>query len=132
LLGVGKEEFEQLLNALFNRRHGRPPCLPVTIGQRTSVLKSFTAWGFRGVRTATSDALMALGVSAIDKVVLGWKYDIQSRAWLFPALNQLARRAELIGFEEAIHTGFDTALKLASVRERLVLSTTHVTQRYCN
>ncbi|KAI6119706.1 hypothetical protein EDD17DRAFT_1051341 [Pisolithus thermaeus] len=75
---------------------------------------------------------MALGVSAIDKVVLGWKYDIQSRAWFLPALNQLARRAGPIGFEEAIHMGFDTALKLASARERLVLSTTHVTQRYCN
>ncbi|KAI6110852.1 hypothetical protein EDD16DRAFT_1222875 [Pisolithus croceorrhizus] len=131
LLGVGKEEFEQLLKALFNRRHGRPPCLPDTIEQWTSVLKLSTAWGFGEVRTAAIDALMALGVSDIDKVVLARKYDIQSRAWLLPALNELARRAEPIGFEEASRMGFDTALKLASVRERLAMSTTYVSQGYC-
>lgn len=122
LYGVNKEDFEQLLKALFGRRHGRAPCSPGTIEQWTSVLKLSTAWGFEQVRTAAIDALMALGVSAIDRVVLGRKYDIQSREWLLPGLNELARRAEPIAFEEASQIGFDTALKLASVRERLALS----------
>ncbi|KAI6027170.1 hypothetical protein EDC04DRAFT_168221 [Pisolithus marmoratus] len=124
LLGVSKEDFEQLLKALFYRQHGRPPCLPDTIEQWMSVLKLSTAWGFEEVRTAAIDALMALGVSAIDRLVLGRKYDILSREWLVPALNELARRAEPIAFEEASQMGFDMALKLASVRERVALSRT--------
>ncbi|KAI5993147.1 hypothetical protein F5J12DRAFT_858835 [Pisolithus orientalis] len=122
LFGVSKEEFEELLKVLFNRRHGRPPCLPDTIEQWTSVLKLSTAWGFQEIRAAAIDALMVLDVSAIDKLVLGRKYDIESREWLLPALNELAQRAEPIGFEEANQMGFETALKLASVRERLTLS----------
>ncbi|KAI6037789.1 hypothetical protein EDC04DRAFT_3091086 [Pisolithus marmoratus] len=122
LLGVSKEDFEQLLKVLFNRRHGRPPCLPDTIEQWMSVLKLSTTWGFEEVRTAAIDALMVSGVSTIDRLVLGRKYDISSREWLLPALNELAQRAEPIGFEEASRMGFDTALKLAAVRERLALS----------
>ncbi|KAI6139541.1 hypothetical protein BKA82DRAFT_4223017 [Pisolithus tinctorius] len=68
--------------------------------QWISVLKLSTMWEF-------------------DKVVLALQYNI--REWLLPAFLALAKRPAPISIEEGRRIGFENALKLASVREKLRL-----------
>ncbi|KAG6330948.1 hypothetical protein ID866_8141 [Astraeus odoratus] len=117
--GVSKNDFEQLLKALFHRKHGSLPCLPVSIEEWTSVLKLSMTWDFKAIRQAAIDALDVSQIGPVDRVVLARQYDIKD--WLLPALNQLARRHEPTSLEEAGRMGIDFALKLASVRERIMM-----------
>ncbi|KAG6333533.1 hypothetical protein ID866_5558 [Astraeus odoratus] len=111
--GVTKDDFEQLLKALFCRQNGSQPPLPDNVKQWTSVLKLSTMWDFQIVRQSAIRALDSLQIDPVDRVALAQQYDIQE--WLVPALNELAKRLEPISFEEGCRMGFDTALKLASL-----------------
>ncbi|KAI6004925.1 hypothetical protein EDD15DRAFT_2359836 [Pisolithus albus] len=117
---TSKEDFEQLLKALLHRKHGSQPDLPHGIEQWTSVLKLSTTWNFGRLRQAAIDALIECGIGAVDRVILSQRYHIPN--WLLPALNELAKRPEPITLEEAKRMGIDTALKLASVRERVTVT----------
>ncbi|KAL4075294.1 hypothetical protein V8B97DRAFT_2022287 [Scleroderma yunnanense] len=118
--GVAKTDFEQLLNALFHRQHGSVPGLPFSVDEWTSVLKLSTKWDFKRLRQAAVDALLASQIGPVDRIVLARQYDI--RHWLVPALNELAKRQQPLGLDEGARLGLETALKLASVRERLMVS----------
>ncbi|KAI6143975.1 hypothetical protein BKA82DRAFT_748425 [Pisolithus tinctorius] len=121
LHAISKDDFEQLLKALFHRKHGSRPNLPQSIEQWTSVLKLSTAWNFEKLRQASIHALLKSNIGAVDRVVLSQQYDI--KGWLLPALNELAKRPEPITLEEANRMGIDIALRLASVRERVTVQT---------
>ncbi|KIK19623.1 hypothetical protein PISMIDRAFT_682942 [Pisolithus microcarpus 441] len=123
LRGITKKDFESLLRALMYRQHGTNRGPELDHDQWISVLKLSTMWDFHGLRNA---AIQHLDVSSqslnpIDKVELALQYDI--REWLLPALLALARRSAPISVEEGRRIGFENALKLASVREKLKLRT---------
>ncbi|KAI6107042.1 hypothetical protein EV401DRAFT_469878 [Pisolithus croceorrhizus] len=131
--GTSKNDFEQLMKALLYRKYGSQPNLPHGIEQWTSVLKLSTAWNFERLRQAAIDALMESRIGAVDRVVLSQRYYVKN--WLLPALNELAKRAEPITLEEGRRMGIVIALKLASVRERVTVTTVRVAgivQTYSN
>ncbi|KIJ12541.1 hypothetical protein PAXINDRAFT_14616 [Paxillus involutus ATCC 200175] len=92
----------------------------MNVEQWTSVLKLSTLWGFSTLRQAAFNRLSrSTTIPLAKKIALGYQYDVES--WLLPTMNELVRRPEPITMEEAICMGFETALKLASVREKLAL-----------
>ncbi|KAI5983067.1 hypothetical protein EDD15DRAFT_1629540 [Pisolithus albus] len=123
LRGVSKEDFESLLRALMYRQHGENRGPDLNHDQWLSVLKLSTMWDFRGLRNAAIQHLgtPSLPLDPIDKMELALQYDI--RVWLVPALLALAQRSAPISVEEGRRIGFENALKLASVREKLKLQT---------
>ncbi|KAI5996623.1 hypothetical protein F5J12DRAFT_352718 [Pisolithus orientalis] len=88
-----------------------------------SVLKLSTTWEFTGLRNAAIEYLDCplRPLDPITKVELALQYNIQE--WLLSALLVLARRSAPISIEEGRRIGFENALKLASVREKLRLET---------
>ncbi|KAF8834879.1 hypothetical protein BDN67DRAFT_959584 [Paxillus ammoniavirescens] len=120
LEGTKKDDFEQLLKVLLHRTNDLSPALPANVGQWTSVLKLSTLWGFSTLRQVAFNRLSrSTTISLAKKIALGYQYDVQS--WLLPTMNELVRRPESITMEEARCMGFEIALKLASVREKLAL-----------
>ncbi|KAI6139534.1 hypothetical protein BKA82DRAFT_48882, partial [Pisolithus tinctorius] len=115
LRGVSKKEFESLLRALMYRsvRHGTNKGSDLDYDQWMSVLKLSTTWEFTGLSNAAIEYL---------DLELALQYNIQE--WLLSALLMLARRSAPISIEEGRRIGFENALKLASVREKLQLETT--------
>jgi len=100
------------------------PGLPLSVDEWTSVLKLSTKWEFRMLRLAAIDTLISLQIGPVERIVLARQYDI--RHWMAPALNELAKRPQPLGLEEGIRLGLETALKLASVRERMMVSGSNV------
>ncbi|KIO04197.1 hypothetical protein M404DRAFT_26410 [Pisolithus tinctorius Marx 270] len=122
LHGVSKDDFECLLKALLCRQHGQNKGLVLGLtGQWISVLKLSTMWEFTNLRTAAISWLDT-GNAALDhveKIVLAMQYDLKE--WLLSSLLALAQRPDPISIEEGRRLGIETALKLASVREKLKL-----------
>ncbi|KAI6162489.1 hypothetical protein EDD17DRAFT_549756 [Pisolithus thermaeus] len=129
LQGVSKNEFESLLRALMYRQHGANRGSDLDHEQWISVLKLSTMWDFHGLRNAavSHPDTPPQPLDPIDKLELALQYDI--REWLLPALLALARRSAPISVEEGRRIGFENALKLASVREKLQLGTVEETVR---
>jgi len=76
-------------------------------------------WEFGGLRKSAIDNL-ASGSNAlvpVHKLTLALRYDVTE--WTMPALLQLAQRPEPISIEEGRMLGLETALKIASVREKI-------------
>jgi len=118
LEGTKKDDFERFMSVLLYRPNGLSSELPVNVEQWTSVLKLSTLWGFSMVRqTAISRLDGFTTIPLAKKIALAYEYELES--WLLPAMNELVRRPEPISMEEASCMGFETALKLASVREKL-------------
>ncbi|KAI6040627.1 hypothetical protein EDC04DRAFT_1459879 [Pisolithus marmoratus] len=127
LQGVSKTEFESLLRALMDRQHGTQKRSKLDHNQWISVLKLSTMWEFNNLRNV---AIQYLDVPSgplgpVDKFALASKYEIKK--WLLPALSALARRSEPISVEEGRCIGFENALKLAAVREKLAAMREEVT-----
>jgi len=101
------------------RKYGTSPSksVPLNDEQWIAVLKLSTMWEFDGLRMAAIDTLGHSKINAVDKLVAAKRYNIDE--WLLPALLSLAQRPELISIEEGHRIGLETALKLASVREKL-------------
>ncbi|KAI5987322.1 hypothetical protein EDC04DRAFT_2912996 [Pisolithus marmoratus] len=125
LHGVSKDDFECLLKSLLCRRHGENKGLVLNLtNQWMSVLKLSTMWEFTSLRTAaiswldTSDASVCRS-DHVERIVFAMQYGIKE--WLLPSLLALVQRPELISVEEGMRLGIKTALKLASVREKLKL-----------
>ncbi|KIJ12542.1 hypothetical protein PAXINDRAFT_101155 [Paxillus involutus ATCC 200175] len=120
LEGTKKDDFEQLMRVLLHRTNGLSPEFPVNAEQWTSVLKLSTLWGFSRVRQAAISRLDRFTtIPLAEKIALAYEYELES--WLLPTMNELVRRPKSITMEEARCMGFETALKLASVREQLAL-----------
>ncbi|KAI6040610.1 hypothetical protein EDC04DRAFT_2602387 [Pisolithus marmoratus] len=133
LQGISKDDFESLLKALLYRQHGQNKGQDLLTNQWVSVLKLSTMWEFANLRAAaiswldTSDASLCRP-DPVERVALATQYDIKE--WLLPSLLALARRPDPIGVEEGRRLGIETALKLASVREKLKLeSVSEVSKR---
>ncbi|KAI5983064.1 hypothetical protein EDD15DRAFT_2179700, partial [Pisolithus albus] len=125
LHGVSRADFECLLKALLCRQYGENKGLALSLtNEWTSVLKLSTMWEFTTLREAaiswldTSDASLYRS-DPLEKIVLANRYDIKE--WLLPSLLALAQRPDPISIEEGRRLGLETALKLASVREKLRL-----------
>lgn len=120
LKGIRQDEFEQLLTVLLSRKFVSGKCAEydLSLDQWTSVLKLSTMWEFHAPRIAAISHLDSLDdqIDPTHKVVLAMQYDIKE--WMLPALLKLARRPDPISIEEGRRMGFETALKLASVREK--------------
>ena len=58
-------------------------------------------------------------LSAVDRIVLGEKFDLDFESWLLPAMHEIVRRHQSISVAEAQLMGLDTTLKLAFVREHV-------------
>ncbi|KAI5987144.1 hypothetical protein F5J12DRAFT_916092 [Pisolithus orientalis] len=88
-----------------------------------SVLKLSTTWEFTGLHNTAIEYLDCplRPLDPITKVELALQYNIQE--WLLLALLVLVRRSAPISIEEGHRIGFENALKLASVREKLRLET---------
>ncbi|KAI5985623.1 hypothetical protein EDD15DRAFT_1626644 [Pisolithus albus] len=121
LHGVSKADFECLLKALLCRQHGKNKDLVLSLtNEWISVLKLSTMWEFTTLREAAISWLGAAYQSdPVEKIVLATRYDIGE--WLLPSLLALAQRADPISVEEGKRLGIETALKLASVREKFRL-----------
>ena len=114
-----------------SRKNGRNPDLNLSQHQWTSILKLSTMWEFDGPRNAAIRHLDSLQppIDPIDKVVLAMQYEIKE--WLLPALLKLAQRLEPISIEEGRRIGFETTVKLASVREKVNWNATVSPCGYC-
>ncbi|KAI6139533.1 hypothetical protein BKA82DRAFT_4222960 [Pisolithus tinctorius] len=101
LHGVSKDDFECLLKALLCRQHG----------QNKGLVLGLTGQWISDTGNAALDH--------VEKIVLAMQYDIKE--WLLSSLLALAQRPDPISIEEGRRLGIETALKLASVREKLKL-----------
>ena len=77
-------------------------------------------WAFDKIRAIAIQKIATSRMDPIDKYVLAKKYAVTE--WLVPTLNELARREQPIGKEDVEKLGLDCALKVAEVRESLVLA----------
>ena len=93
----------------------------LSLDQWVSVLKLSTMWEFHTLRTAAIDHLTILSgsIDPVEKLVLATQFEI--KGWMLPTLLKLAQRAEPISMEEGRRMGFETALKLSAVREKVKL-----------
>ncbi|KAG9318075.1 hypothetical protein JVU11DRAFT_140 [Chiua virens] len=125
LMGIKKNEFEQLLNVLLHRTYGKCQKVPSDIGivQWTSILKLANIWRFDDIREVALDNLKCR-MSLAEQVALGAAYNLNFESWSLPAIHELVRRQEPITFEEGQRMGLDITLKLAYVRERVICQTT--------
>ncbi|KAI6130100.1 hypothetical protein EV401DRAFT_2128668 [Pisolithus croceorrhizus] len=126
LEGVSKEEFVSFLRALMSRsvQHAKIEGSGLSQAQWISVLQLSTMWEFKELREVAilySD-LPSRPLGPVSKFVLASKYGI--RRWLLPALIELAERSWPLSLEEGHRIGFENALKLAAVRERLRVANT--------
>jgi hypothetical protein len=93
-------------------------------------------WHFEFIRTSAINALSALSLDPVDKLVLAHKYDVPQ--WIAPALNELARRDAVINVDEFNRllptVGLDFILKIAQVRETFSpsLATPSLKCTYCS
>ncbi|EIN06768.1 hypothetical protein PUNSTDRAFT_46162 [Punctularia strigosozonata HHB-11173 SS5] len=128
LEGIELNDFEQLLDVLFQSLPGQDPVL--SCGQWVSVLKLSTMWQFDHIRSLAIRTLSVIPMEAVSKVVLAKTYNVEE--WIVPSLNEIARRSEPIGVEDAAQLGLEWALKLAEVRESLVSTQINTNQRQYN
>ena len=75
-------------------------------------------WGFTKIRQAAIDKLQNRDIDLITKIEIAHKFDI--REWLYSAYLTLGKRDDPLTVEEGSRLGFDFALKMAQVRERLL------------
>jgi len=85
-------------------------------------------WEFGGLRESAIDNLDS-GLDPIDKFLLAQRYDVTE--WIVPTLLKLAQRPEPISIEEGRRLGWETALKIASVREKFRMKS-RVLCNYCD
>ena len=107
---------------------GKSPESSLSLDQWVSVLKLSSMWEFHAPRTAAINHLTILSgsIDPVDKLVLAIQFEI--KVWMLPTLLKLAQRAEPITMEEGRRMGFETALKLSAVREKVKLGCGHQCQ----
>jgi len=76
-------------------------------------------WAFDKIRRIAIHEMSQFKVDPVEKYLLGKQYDVAE--WLVPALNELAQREKPMGINDVERLGLDCVLKVAEVRESLVL-----------
>ena len=107
------------LTTKWFRKYGTNQDLPTNNDQWMAVLKLATLWEFDEIRGVAIETLALSDLNAVDKVVAAMEYGIEE--WLLPAYLSLVQRPEPISPHEGHRMGLETALKLASEREKLRL-----------
>lgn len=83
-----------------------------------NVLSLAHMWSFERIRRLSISELHKLPLDTVRKVELAHKYDISE--WYHPTYLALALRENPLSVEEAARLGFDFAVKMAQVREKVL------------
>ncbi|KAG6325823.1 hypothetical protein ID866_13266, partial [Astraeus odoratus] len=120
---VRADEFRLLLKVLLTSSFGSQGNLPSSPDEWLSVIKLARMWEMDEVckKAIKMVPYSSVNKNAVEKVGLAFQYDIDE--WLVPGLNELAKRAEPVSMKDVELLGWEVALKVAEVRESLVIST---------
>lgn len=83
-----------------------------------SVLDLANMWGFQKIRQTAIEKLQNNNIDLITKIELAHRYDI--REWLYSSYLALGKREEPLTVDEGARLGYDFAIKMGQVRERLL------------
>ena len=78
-------------------------------------------WRFANGLEKVYKKLMSV-TDPVTKVLLYCQYDLDAETWLIPPVNELARRMSSLSEEEGRRLGVENAVKIAKIREQLVIS----------
>ncbi|EIW80456.1 hypothetical protein CONPUDRAFT_56949, partial [Coniophora puteana RWD-64-598 SS2] len=118
LRDIVSQDFKSLLKVLLSRLVNESgDNLPSSIEEWTSVLKLSHLWGMEDISSLAVEKMSAFAIDPVDKAALAVQYDV--KAWLTPALNNIARREKPLTKEDVDKLGLDFVLKIAEVRESL-------------
>jgi len=128
LVGIGKNDFKQLLKVMYPRNFGQEESL--TVPEWTSVLKLATMWEFGEIRKLAIRKMSQLTIDTVEKIVMARDYHVVE--WLVPAINSIARRDEPMTLQDVNRLGWDYVLKIAQVRESFTMGKNVGYCRYCD
>jgi len=128
--GINKEEFKQLLRAMYPRTLGQEESL--TASEWTSVLKLSTMWQFGELRRLAIRKMSQLTMDTVEAIFIAREYQVTE--WLLPCLHSLAQRKEPLGLRDVNRLGLDYVLKMAEVRESFAVCPfqAHARCSYCH
>ncbi|EIW74321.1 hypothetical protein CONPUDRAFT_33640, partial [Coniophora puteana RWD-64-598 SS2] len=109
-------EFKQLLKTIFFRHDDQP----VTQEEWVAVLKLTHRWEMAELHRVAMESLSAMPMDPVEKAGLAQDLDIQE--WKLPAYQEIARRSEPLTMSDVDRLGLDTILKLAAVRESIMIN----------
>ncbi|KAH8111838.1 hypothetical protein DFH11DRAFT_1512330 [Phellopilus nigrolimitatus] len=113
---VKKADFRAFLQVLFPPSYGEE--IPLSEQEWLSVLGLANMWSFTKIRQTAIEKLQHNSIDLITKVELAHRYDI--REWLYGAYLALGKRLDPLSVEESARLGYDFAIKMGHVRERLL------------
>jgi len=119
--GIKKEEFKRFLEVLFMGACEETTKPGPIFETWFPVVKLARMWEFDGIYKCAIKNMPYNQISktSAEKVGLAVKYDIQP--WLLPGLNELVKRKEPLGNHDLEVLGPEVALKVAAVRESLII-----------
>lgn len=106
----------RMINRQIPRAYGED--VPLSETEWLAVLNLSNMWGFTRIRQAAIDKLQDRDIDLVTKIEIAHKFDI--REWLYNSYLTLGKREEPLTVDEGMRLGFDFALKMAQVRERLL------------
>jgi len=118
LHNIASQDFKSLLKVLLSRLVNESgDNLPSSIEEWTSVLKLSRQWGMEEISSLAVEKMSTFSIDHVDRAALALQYNV--KAWLTPALNNIARREKSLTKEDVDKLGLDVVLKMAEVRESL-------------
>jgi len=113
---IKKNDFRAFLQVLFPPAYGED--VPLSETEWLAVLNLSNMWGFTRIRQAAIDKIHDRDIDLVTKIEIAHKFDI--REWYYTSYLMLGKREEPLTVDEGLRLGFDFALKMAQVRERLL------------
>jgi len=89
-----------------------------TVDEWTSVLHLATRWEFDCIRKLAIHKLEGMTISPVDKIVLARQFNISS-PWALSAYTDICQRPDTLTVSEARVLGFETAMRIYQLREKL-------------
>ena len=93
-----------------------PQPLKLSVPEWVRVLDLAEMWGFKAIRQHVIEELANHSIEAVEKTVLAHKYYIKE--WYTDVYFTLAKRQAPLTIEESRRIGWETAMKIAWVREK--------------
>ncbi|PPQ63759.1 hypothetical protein CVT24_004268 [Panaeolus cyanescens] len=119
LAEIEPHDFDCLLSVFYPRSFDS---LDRSTAEWVSILSLSTRWSFADIRQSAVNHLAPRGVTtAIDKIVLGTKYDV--REWLAPAYEEVCLRERALDVEEGARLGSERVVKIFKLRVEFGLET---------
>ncbi|OCH93502.1 hypothetical protein OBBRIDRAFT_307268 [Obba rivulosa] len=111
---VHPDDFSRFLWVFYNPQYS---IYDASVEDWTAILKLAFDWRFQEVKKLVSRELEKFALEPVFKIELYQAYELDRRL-LIPAFAQLCMRPEPIGIKEGRQLGMETALLIASARER--------------